>query len=269
MKIIFGFLLILNTMVLAAADARTVADLYRQGNYQGVLAEFSQISGRASAERNKAGHYAVQAMCKLGTYTKALNLAEELAKENRKDLAWHCRFQFHRMAILKLMERPEEALKIITDVKEVPAAFTGEYYCLRGDSLMAAGRWREAVEVYDWGTESSNDYAGRARLAIARAYEKNGFLLPALEADLQLLSMRHALPEDRRMAFASAIKLLDQVDRNREEVQDVLASLPNELKAVEAGKILVNDPKKAKEIINELIEDSKIPLALRNFLKTI
>ncbi len=269
MRTILSFLLISSTTLLTAADARTAAELYRKGNYSGVWTEFSQIPSRASVERNKAGHYAIQALCKQGAYSKALKLANDLAEENKSDRAWQCRFLFHRMSVLSLSGRPGEALKVITDVKDVPPAFTGEYYCLRGDLLMAAGKWREAVESYDWGTSVSNDYAGRARLALAKAYEKNGFPLPALEANLQVLSMRHALAEDRREAFAGAVKLLGQVDRGREEVQDVLVSLPNELKVAEAGKLMGTDRAQAKKIIGELIGDSNIPLAMRNFLRTI
>lgn len=235
---------------------------FKQKNYPAVCTAFNNLA-KDSEERNLSGHYAIIALSKQNKNTEALKLAETLIEENNADLAWQCRFKFDKMTVLNLMEQPEQALKTL-DTKDVPVAFLGEFYCLRGKLLNHAGQWRQALEAFYYGSRINNNFAGRAQLLIGKTYEVYKFPLPALEAYLQTLTMRHASMNDRRIASHAAAKLLDQVDHGAEQVQDVLKDYPQELKLVNAEKLLSSKASlKGQESLNEITADQTIPLPLR------
>lgn len=254
----------------SSADALKAAGLFQQENYPEVIAEFERFPAAPSGERNKAAHFAILAMSGLKDYSRALALAEKMTGECGGDKAWRYRFRFHRMKLLGSLGRAPEALKIIPDAGPVPPAFKGEYYCLYGELREQAGEWREALVAYDYGAQAGNDFAGRARLSTAKAYEKHGFPLPALEAYLRTLSMIHVTIVDRTAALNGAVRLLDKVDRGREEVQDVLSALPAELQLAEAGKLLVaGDMEPALNALDRVVRDTSLPLSMRDYSRKL
>ncbi len=266
-RLILFFILTVPALNLPADD---IVTMYRGGKYQAVLDSFNRLSATPSEERNKAAHFAVLSLGKLKDYPQALALSEKMLAKNKNDKAWECRFKLHQMKALGQLGRQQEALKIIPDADAVPPAFTGEFYCLQGELLELDDQWRKAVEAYDHGAQASNNFAGRAKLLLGKAYEKNGFPLPALEAYLQIFSMLNATTADRREALNGAIRLLDKVDRSREEVQDVLLLLPAELKLAEAGKAFKTGNKAgAAKMLDEIVGNVSLPLSLRDFTGTM
>ncbi len=250
--------------------ADDIVTMYRSGNYKAVVDSFNRLSAAPSAERNKTAHFAVLSFGKLKNYPQALALSEKMIAENKDNKAWECRFKLHQMKALGQLGRQQEALKIIPDADAVPPAFTGEFYCLQGELLELDDQWRKAVEAYDHGAQASNNFAGRAKLMLGKAYEKNGFPLPALEAYLQMFSMLNATTADRLEALSGALRMLDKVDRNREEVQDVLLILPAELKVAEAGKAFKAGNKAgAAKMLDEIAGNTSLPLSLRDFTGTM
>ena len=262
MKKLISLLLCALISGVTAADTSSIANAFQQKNYAAVCAAFNNLP-KDSAERNQAGHYTIIALSQQNKNAEALKLAETLINENSADRAWQCRFKFDKMTVLNIMEQPENALKTLA-AEDVPAAFLGEFYCLRGKLLNNTGQWRQALEAFYFGSLVNNNFAGRAQLLIGKTYEVYKFPLPALEAYLKVLSMRHATMDDRRTAASTAAKLFDQVDHDTETVQDVLKDYPQELKLVNAKKMLVSKATlKAQVSLDEIITDQTIPLPLR------
>jgi|GEM_PF-4838570 hypothetical protein len=271
MKKTWMILIFAAVAALSADDgALKVAAFFQDGKYPEAVAEFELFPATPSIERNKAAHFALLSLARLNDYPRALALAGKMIRECRDDNAWLYRFRFHRMKLLGAQGQAAEALKVVPDVEKVPAAFKGEYYCLYGELQEQAGTWRDALISYDYGAQVGNDFAGRARLSIAQAYEKHGFTLPALEAYLQALSMMHITVVDRTAALNGAVRLLDRVDREREEVQDVLSALSAELKLAEAGKLLTTgDTAKALTILDQITGDPSLTLSMRDYVRRL
>lgn len=247
---------------ITATETNPIDNAFKQKDYRAVCAAFNNLA-KDSKQRNQAGRYAIIALSKQNKNAEALKLAETLIKENSSGHAWQCRFKFDKMTVLNMMKQPDQALKTL-NAEDVPAAFLGEFYCLRGKLLNHTGQWRQALEAFYFGSLVSNNFAGRAQLLIGATYEAHKYPLPALEAYLKTLTMRHASMNDRRIANSAATKLLDQVDHDAEQVQDVLKDYPQELKLVNAEKLLSSKATlKAQGSLDKIIADQTIPLPIR------
>mgnify|MGYP000910273339 CR=1 FL=1 len=246
------------------------AKLFQQGSYPEVIAFFEKFPTAPSTERCKAAHFAILAMSELKDYPRALAVADKMIDECGGDKAWLCRFKFHRMRLLGALGRSREALGVIADADAVPPAFKGEYYCLYGQLQEQGGQWRKALVSYDYGAQVGNSFSGRAMLSTGRAYEKHGFPLPALEAYLRTLSMTHVTLADRTVALNGAVRLLGKVDREQEEVRDVLSPLPAELELAEAGKLLTaGGTAQALKVLDRIAGDASLPLAMRDYVRKL
>lgn len=258
-------------LTLRADDgALKAATLFRQGSYPDVIAFFEKFPAAPSVERCKAAHFAILAMSELKDYPRALAVTDRMIGECGGDKAWLCRFKLHRMRLLGALGRPQDALKVIADADAVPPAFKGEYYCLYGQLQEQGGQWREALVSYDYGAQVGNSFSGRAMLSTARAYEKHDFPLPALEAYLRILSMTHVTLADRTAALNGAVRLFGKVDREQEEVRDVLSPLSAELKLAEAGKMLTTGgTAQALNVLDRIAGDASLPLAMRDYVRKL